>query len=187
VGERTGLSVGSSAQALAAHADCPVVIVPLGFGPELPTEGPVVVGVDGSPTSDGAVAAAFAAAAWRKAPLLAVHAWRDLAMPETLTAAPEGAGGGHTAAQREHDDDQAVLTRRLSGWRDHYPNVEVRVLVEMDRPVRTLARLASDAQLVVVGSRGRGGFTGMLLGSTSTALMHTLDVPLLIVRAPRRG
>jgi nucleotide-binding universal stress UspA family protein len=53
-----------------------------------------------------------------------------------------------------------------------------------DRPVRELAAISTDAQLLVVGSRGRGGFKGMLLGSTSRALLHLVDCPLMIVRTP---
>lgn len=187
VGERAGVAVGSTAKALASHAECPVVIVPLGYvlDAALPVAGPVVVGVDGSPTSDGALAAGFAAAAWRRAPLVAVHAWRDIAVPATLTA--EAGAPGDAAAGVARAAEDGALRERLARWRDRYPAVQVTALVEMDRPVRALARLGADAQLVVVGSRGRGGFTGMLLGSTSSALMHTLDTPLMIVRAPRGG
>lgn len=77
LGGFTGLLVGSVAVALAAHAACPVIVV-RGSGLDAPSEGPVVVGVDGSPTSEAAIAFAFGAAAARGVPLVAVHTWWDL-------------------------------------------------------------------------------------------------------------
>jgi nucleotide-binding universal stress UspA family protein len=70
----------------------------------------------------------------------------------------------------------------MAGWQEKYPDVEVRRVVTRDRPVRCLLNHAVDAQLLVVGSRGRGGFSGMLLGSTSQALMYHAPCPLLVVR-----
>jgi nucleotide-binding universal stress UspA family protein len=78
--------------------------------------------------------------------------------------------------------EEVVLSERLAGFQERYPDVTVERVVARDRPVRVLSEFAEKAQLVVVGSRGRGGFTGMLLGSTSNALMHTADCPVMIVR-----
>ncbi|MGZ4558581.1 MAG: universal stress protein, partial [Mycobacteriaceae bacterium] len=78
--------------------------------------------------------------------------------------------------------EQAVLSESMAGWKERYPDVSVRQVVVKDRPVRNLVHQAETAQLVVVGSRGRGGFKGMLLGSTSRALLHTVERPLLVVR-----
>jgi nucleotide-binding universal stress UspA family protein len=187
--ERPGLSVGSTAQALATHAACPVAVISRGFSADsdasapIPVTGPVIVGVDGSPVSDGAVAAAFTAALWRNVPLVAVHASMDIGLAE----APTPDGDGNEQWEAIQSEAEELVARRLAPWRKHHENVDVSIRVELDRPVRALARLADEAQLVVVGSRGRGGFNGMRLGSTSTALMHTLETPMLIVRAQRKG
>lgn len=71
------------------------------------------------------------------------------------------------------------------GWQEKYPDVEVRRVVLRDRPARALMRCGAEAQLLVVGSHGHGGFTGVLLGSTSQALVHHAPCPLAIVRAPK--
>jgi nucleotide-binding universal stress UspA family protein len=70
----------------------------------------------------------------------------------------------------------------LAGWQEKYPDVRVDRVVLRDRPVRALLRLAENAQLLVVGSHGRGGFSGMLLGSTSQALVYHSPCPLAVVR-----
>ena len=74
------------------------------------------------------------------------------------------------------------MAEALAGWQEQYPDVQVSKVVVEDRPVRNLLSYTETAQLLVVGSRGRGGFASMLLGSTSTALLHVAECPLLIVR-----
>src|SRR5689334_10983679 len=156
LGGFTGLLIGSVAVALAAHAACPVVVV---RGPEpdtmTPRPEPVVVGVDGSPANEAAVAFAFEAAALRAVPLVAVHAWQDLLVDPT------------TAPLLDFDaieaDEREVLAERLAGWSAKYPDVPVRRLVVRDRAAHALVEESVAAQLVVVGSRGRGGLAGMLL------------------------
>jgi nucleotide-binding universal stress UspA family protein len=76
------------------------------------------------------------------------------------------------------------LAARLAGWAEKYPEVEVRRVVERDRPAPALLEQAAGAQLVVVGSRGRGGLAGMLLGSVSHNVLHHSPCPVLVVRAP---
>ena len=71
---------------------------------------------------------------------------------------------------------------QFSGYKDKYPDVEVEQIITRDRPVRALADASEDAQLLVVGSHGRGGFRGMLLGSTSRALLQEAPCPLMVVR-----
>ncbi|MDT7708642.1 MAG: hypothetical protein QOG20_4249 [Pseudonocardiales bacterium] len=176
-----GILVGSTAVALVAHGHCPVAVV-RGPAPDAaaPTAGPVVVGVDGSPTSDAAVAVAFDEASWRGAELVAVHAW--------LEYAPDGAAGAAPARRldaewvRAEQEEQEVMAERLAGWQEKYPDVAVRRVLTRGRPVERLLEHATGAQLLVVGSRGHGGFSGMLLGSTSQALIHHTTCTLLVVR-----
>jgi nucleotide-binding universal stress UspA family protein len=177
LGGFTGLLIGSVAMELSAHASCPVVVV---RGPEpdgaVPRQEPVVVGIDGSPLSEAAVAFAFEAAARRGVPLVAVHAWRDLLVDPTLAPLVDW-----DAAEA---DEREVLAERLAGWGGDYPDVAVRRLVVRDRPARALVDESRRAQLVVVGSRGRGGFTGLLLGSVSQALVHHAHCPVAVVPSP---
>ena len=172
LGGFTGLLLGSVAVSLAAHAACPVVVV---RGPEFdasaPRVEPVVVGVDGSPASEAAFA--FAAAALHAVPLVAVHAWCDLVVDPTVAPLLDDA---------LESDEREVLAERLAGWSQEYLDVDVRRLVVRDRPARALVQESASAQLVVVGSRGRGGLAGMLLGLVSHALLHHAHCPVAVVR-----
>ncbi|MFE2757676.1 universal stress protein [Actinosynnema sp. NPDC059335] len=172
LGGFSGLLVGSVAVAVSAHGECPVVVV---REPRRP-DGPVVVGVDGSPASEEAVGFAFEEASRWDAPLDAVIAWNDF-----LVDSPYGSRLTVDWSQVE-DEQRRVLAERLAGWQEKYPDVRVDRVVVRDRPVRALLRAAENARLLVVGSRGHGGFTGMLLGSTSQALVHHASCPLAVVR-----
>lgn len=177
-GEFTGLVVGSTAVATLAHAESPVVVVRgRTTDGRPPTDGPIVVGVDGSENSEAATAVAFEEASVRGATLIAVHVWSDVSVQPVLGAAPEDP---HWS--RIQTEEEAVLSERIAGYRSRYPDVAVERVVARDRPVRVLSGYAEDAQLIVVGRRGRGGLTGMLLGSTSNALVHTADCPVMVVR-----
>lgn len=174
LGGFSGLVLGSVALGMAARSACPVVVV---RGPEpAAADGdaplPVVVGVDGSPLSEAAVAFAFAFADERGAPLVALHTWWvDPVLGPVLDR--------EVTSQHEHE----VLAERLAGWADTYPDVRVERMVVHRQAVGALRELSERAQLVVVGSRGRGGFEGMLLGSVSQALLHHSACPVAVVRA----
>lgn len=176
-GEISGLVVGSVTAAVAAHASCRVAVVrgrTLDGRP--PTEGPVVVGVDGSESCKPAVEAAFEEASAREANVVAVNVWSDVSVQPSLGATPDDPHWSQIQTGEE-----IVLAERLAGWQERYPDVAVERVVARDRPVRVLSEYAEQAQLIVVGTRGRGGFVGMLLGSTSRAMLHTADCPVLIV------
>lgn len=168
-----GMLLGSVSSTLAAHAACPVVVVKddaVGRA-----GGAVVVGIDGSPASEAATAFAFDAAAARGVGLVAVHSWIDLVIdPKVLPlrnwdAVTEG--------------ERAVLAERLAGWGEKYPDVPVERVVLRDRPAHALVERSAAAQLLVVGSRGRGGAAGLLLGSVSHAVLHRGRCPVAVVRA----
>lgn len=141
----------------------------------------MVVGVDGSPNSEAAIAVAFEEASFRKAPLVAVHAWVDVVYDSTESAA-------RLMPQWEtlQPTEERLLAQRLAGWQEKYPDVEVQRKLVRDRPRHVLLDESDRAQLLVVGSRGRGGFAGMLLGSTSQALVHHSSCPVLVVRPERK-
>ena len=133
-----------------------------------------MVGIDGSPTSEAALAFAFEAADLRGVPLVAVHTWTDYQIESTMVAVLEG--------DAIDADEHRLLAERLAGWSEKFPDVSVQRLVTRYRPAHTLIEQSAHAQLVVVGSRGRGGFAGMLLGSVSHALLHHAACPVAVVR-----
>jgi nucleotide-binding universal stress UspA family protein len=164
--------LGSVSTALVHHAHCPVAVIH-DEAPERP-DGPVLVGIDGSPSSELATAIAFDEASWRGATLVAMHAWNDAdasSVPSLEWSALE------VAADK-------TLAERLAGWSERYPDVPVRRVVVWEYAARHLIERADTSQLVVVGSRGRGGFAGMLLGSVSTAVVHGAHVPVIVARRP---
>jgi nucleotide-binding universal stress UspA family protein len=178
LGGFTGILVGSTAVALVTHAHCPVVVVrghTLDAAP--PAHGPVVVGVDGSPASEPALAMALEEASFRGVDLVAVHAWIDFTSDRVFAYARQVEIEREAVENRERE----MLAERLAGWQEKYPDVTVRSVVTRDPPVSGLLAHSSDAQLLVVGSRGRGGFAGMVLGSTSQALVYHAACPLLVV------
>ena len=168
-----GLLLGSVAMSLAGHAACPVVVV------REPAESsrilPVVVGVDGSPYGEAAVAFAYEAASLRGAPLVAVHTWSDLLFDSRV--APVLDWEAIETGERE------VLAERLAGWSEKFPDVPVRRVVYRDRPAHSLLEEAAHAQLLVVGSHGRGQLGGLVLGSVSHAVLHRAPCPVAVVRA----
>ncbi|MGW7534994.1 universal stress protein [Amycolatopsis sp. NPDC054798] len=176
LGGFTGLLVGSTAVALAAHAPCPVVVVRGRMPDDVPSPaGPVVVGLDGSSDSDDALGFACAEAIARKTSLTAVHTWNELSPDGTLHAMdvmPDEVAAG----------ERCRVEGQLALWREKYPKLRIDVEIVRGRPVRTLLEFGENAQLVVVGSRGRGGFAGMLLGSTSQALLVHSTCPVAVVR-----
>ncbi|MCX2951438.1 universal stress protein [Lentzea sp. NEAU-D7] len=176
-GTVTGLAVGSTAVALAAHAESPVVVV---RGNAVPG-GPVVVGVDGSPTSEAALAFAFEEASLRTTSLTAVIAVTDFAADSAYVLS-----GLRVDWAQVEEDERRLLAERLAGWQEKYPDVVVNRIALRDRPARALLRYGAEAQLLVVGSHGHGGFVGMLLGSTSQALVHHAPCPLAVVRPLKR-
>lgn len=175
-GAFTGLLLGSTTITLAAHAHSPVVAV-RGKGTPPDGAGPVVVGVDGSAVSEHALGLAFAHAAFRDVPLVAVHAWSDGDPEEVFSQARM-----EFEWEPLEDTESRVLAERLAGWSELYPDVVVRRDVVRAKPRQRLLEWGERASLVVVGSRGRGGFRGLLLGSTSQALLHHAECPVMVVR-----
>lgn len=168
---RRGL-LGSTSTGLIHHAHCPVAIVRDRANAPNADNGPVILGVDGSPASELATAIAFDEATWRGADLVAIHTWLDSDVPSLSLSA--------WADYRS--SAEATLAERLAGWTERYPDVTVHRRVEFNQPARCLAEAAESAQLVVVGSHGRGGFAGMLLGSVSTTVVHAVRTPVIVAR-----
>jgi nucleotide-binding universal stress UspA family protein len=163
--------LGSVSSDVVRQASCPVAVI---RDEDLPDpQHPVLVGIDGSPASELATAIAFDEASRRGVDLMALHAWSDIVVSEL----PEL---DWSAVVKEGAERR--LAESLAGWQERYPNVTVQRLVVRDRPARQLVEKSESAQLVVVGSHGRGGLTGMLLGSVSNSVLHSVRIPVVVAR-----
>lgn len=169
--------LGTVSSALPAHAHCPVVVVPGRDGGERAFMPPkrIVVGVDGSQSARNALAIAVDEAELWGAELTAV------------VGVPLGAGAGMLAwlpASVDREEILADVSEGLNVAVDHAVqgrDVTVRRYALDGTGPALLSEFSSAVDLVVVGSRGRGGFTGMLLGSTSQAVLHHSSCPVLVV------
>lgn len=169
-GGHSRLPLGSVAAGLLHHARCPVVIVHPGDIAD--STAPIVLGVDGSASSDAATRLAFEEAALRGADLVAVHAWSDLGLLPMYTM-------DWTIYE---DQAREALAERLAQWRRQFPDVNVETRLVRDRPAHWLEEESRKAQLVIVGSRGRGGFAGLVLGSVASTVAQVSHAPVIVVR-----
>lgn len=176
IGSRAGTGalarLGATTTAVLGRARGEVVVVHA--RDELARPGPVVVGVDGSAASGAAVEAAFAEAARRATTLVAVHCWTDV---------ESGAASGmpeHVHKPELLAEAQSTLSVALAGLSARHPDVEVWPVTYLSAPRRHLLDWSRTAQLLVVGSRGRGAVAGLLLGSTSRTLVRRARCPVLV-------
>lgn len=180
--------LGTVSSALPAHARCPVVVVPHraaadGADSSERRDGDVVhdvrriiVGVDGSPSAEAALKVAIAQAKTWDAELVAV------------AGVPVGSGAGVLAwlpAQIDHEQVLADIKAGLDVIVDRYEaaneGMQIKRIVLDGTGAELLTEFSTAADLLVVGSRGRGGFRGLLLGSTSQAVLHHASCPVLVV------
>ncbi len=166
--------LGSVSSGVLDHAQCPVGIIhdAESAQQEIRDDAPVLVGIDGSPAAEAATAWAFDEASRRGVALVALHAWSDVGVFPML--------GMDWRTYR--DQGEEVLAERLAGWQQRYPDVRVQRRLVCDVPARWLVEAAKNAQLVVLGSHGRGGYAGMHLGSVSAAVTQSARVPVVVVR-----
>ncbi|TDQ53402.1 universal stress protein [Actinorugispora endophytica] len=177
------LFLGSVSFRVAAHARCPVVVVPPGEGAPTVGRGRVVVGVDGSEHASAALRFALAEAAHTRSEVVALHAWTAPPAPVD----PFVVVGADVGADRERQDARTRAWVSEDVERARTPEtreVPVRVEASEGHHARALLEAGADADLVVVGSRGRGGFAGLLLGSVSQAVLHHAPVPVAVVHLP---
>ena len=184
-GELAGAVLGSVAFAVGAHARCPVVVV-RGESVVPGPDRPVVVGVDGSGNSDEAVRYAADAAAAVRAPLIILSAYRTLTSEAWAEAyvylIAQGRPAFDTLARRSAATAASTGARVA---REAYPGLDITEQVVEDLPAQALAKAAEGAGLLVVGSRGHGGFVGLMLGSVSHALIHSAPCPVTIVHGTK--
>ncbi|OBB86471.1 universal stress protein UspA [Mycobacterium colombiense] len=165
--------LGSVSSTVVRHANCPVAVVRDEELPDL-RNAPVLLGTDGSPASELATEIAFDEASRRGVDLVAIHAWSDAAVVEVFEIDWPAVEG----------EAERSLAESLAGWQERYPDVTVHRLIAQDRAARHLIDKSETAQLVVVGSHGRGSLSRMLLGSVSNAVLHSVRVPIIVARPP---
>ncbi|HZE38331.1 MAG TPA: universal stress protein [Stackebrandtia sp.] len=175
------LLVGSTAAQVTAHAVCPVVVIRDSHRPDATYPGQVIAAVDGSPSSQPVLEFAFSEAAAHDTGLVAIHVWEDPWSSSFAVVPP-------TEDELSEDLDEArrMLSEALAGWRQKFPEVAVTTATPRGAINRTLSDLSVGARLLVVGSHGHGQFAGMLLGSTSQAMLHYAQAPVAVVRLPRQ-
>jgi nucleotide-binding universal stress UspA family protein len=163
--------IGSVSQHVARHATCPVVIVREQQDPDARR---IIVGVDGSLSSSEALAYACRRAETTGETVVAMHGFHVHApSTDVWAAAPRSVD----TAERER-----LLAESVAGLREDHPDVRVEQEVVSVAPGRCLADASAGASLVVVGSRGLGYFSGLLLGSVSQAVLHRATCPVMVVR-----
>ncbi|MFC4561116.1 universal stress protein [Nocardiopsis mangrovi] len=173
--------LGSVSVRVSAHAACPTAVVPPDGPPSELRDRRVVVGVDGSEPSAVALDVALREAAQRGVGVTVLDAWHspepvDLLMYDTEVPSPaRDRAEGHVVERI----DRMVAEARTAATAD--VPVEVRAVV--DHAARALLDQSAGAGLVVLGSRGRGGFRGLLLGSVSHAVLHHTSIPVIVTRA----
>jgi nucleotide-binding universal stress UspA family protein len=165
-----GLLLGSVSAQLAAHARCPVAVVrpPTGPGTD------VVVGIDGSAQSDRALRLALTEARRLGGTLTAVHAYQLPPLPAAYAPNPGIDATAHHAAAEE------TLDRALADIDQTRTDVKIERRVQPGPPARVLLEAATDAAALIVGARGLGGFTGLILGSVSQQVLRHAPCTVLI-------
>jgi nucleotide-binding universal stress UspA family protein len=163
--------LGSVSSSVVRQANCPVAVI---RDEDLlmpdPQHAPVLVGIDGSPASELATEIAFDQASRRGVELIALHAWSDVCA--------SGLPGWEWSAP----GSESSFADSLAHWQERYPNVTVQRVVVCDEPARQLIEKSESAQLVVVGSHGRGAFDRMVLGSVSNTVLHSVRIPVIVAR-----
>lgn len=171
-----GLLLGSVSQQVATtRATGPVVVV---RGRPFAPAGPVVVGVDGSPSAQHALELGFEEARRRGCGLVAVRGY-PLPMPSYAVDMAVPLYGEDAVRQAEAHD----LDARLAPWREKHPTVAVKARIMPGNAAQNLIDASGEAGLLIVGSRGHGAFVGTILGSVGLQLLHHAACPVMIVHS----
>lgn len=164
--------IGPTTSHVTIGSQCPVGVWRGVAGRPIPRHDPVLVGVDGTEIGDHAVGCAFELASALEVGVVAVHAWAP-------GIAPLGQPDGAAAAR-------ALLSRSVAPWRARFPDVEVHAVAAAGNTIAVLAARSANAQMLVLGSRGRTAAAAVLLGSTSRDMLHRALCPVLVCGNPPR-
>lgn len=168
-----GLLLGSVSQQCAHHTTVPIAIV---RPAPVPPDGRIVVAVDGSSGSQRALDWALDEARARQVAVTVLHAWQPAIMPLPVPEAfPVGLW------DQFGEDGKTLVAHQLANASLDGLATPPDVVIVDDAPARAVLDAAATASLVVVGSRGRGGFKGLLLGSVSQHVIHHAPCPVVVV------
>ena len=175
-GSIASMLLGSVSVDMSAHAPCPVVVVRpekdrARFGPYLHH---IVVGVDGTHASRGALDIAFELASGERKPLAVVHAWGAAGVYKDLMS--------YEARLDVAEEHELSVAEAIAGYAERYPDVHVTQHQEEEDPARALVEASEDADLLVLGSRGRGDAASVFFGSVSRFVVEHASCPVLVVR-----
>lgn len=173
------LLLGRSALAVSLHSRCPVVIMPEGGRTDI--EGPVVLGFDGSDGARAAARRAFWVADLRDAPVRTVTSWYAEVVDGHVVTTP-----GTPAWEQVESGYRRMVEQGIADLREQYPHVEVDIRIARGPAAEVLVHESADASMLVIGSRGRGGFRGMLLGSVSHKVIETAASPVMVIREKKQ-
>ncbi|MEV6236664.1 universal stress protein [Lentzea sp. NPDC051838] len=176
-GRLSEMFLGSTVMHVVQRCKAPVVVV---RGQDDAAERTVVVGVDGSEASAHALAFAHEYASRRGSRLVAVHAWSDV--PLDIVLRERRVDFSATLA-----DARMAVAHSLSRWTRKHPEVPAEIVITSERPADTLVEEAEGAELLVVGSRGRGPVRRALLGSVGHAVVQEAPCPVAVVPVPLSG
>ena len=174
VGGVAGLVIGSTATAVVAAAECPVLVLPDDTSVMVSARRSVVVGVEGRVGDEEVLSFAFEEAVARGTDLIAVHTWQDVRLEASYEAISPLVDWDSVRA-----DEERVLAEALAGWRDKHPDVVVREVLLRDKTARGLLAAALTAEVLVVGHRRRNRLAN--LGSTTHGVLHRASCPLAVV------
>lgn len=172
LGGWNGMLAGSVAVAVAAHSRCPTTVVR--EDGRVRSDGPVVVGIDAPKPRTDVLEHTFEVASMRSAPVEVVHTWHVVGVDTRWLRVGMDSEELQQRKERWIED----LVKPMAA--DH-PEVEVRCVVRSGAPSAVLVERAQEAQLVVVGTRGHGNVSGLLLGSTSQPVLHYAPCPVLAI------
>lgn len=173
-GRVASMFVGSVSQHVARHAPCPVVVVREQADPDTSR---VVVGVDASSGGEPALELAFDYAALKHLPVTAIHVLESMAPGPPYASRYVGDRYGHELSKAE-----PVIRESVGRYVDKFPELEVQHEIVAGSVGRVLSDASEHAALLVVGSRGRGAFESMLLGSVGQSVLHHARCPVVIAR-----
>ena len=169
--------VGSVSQQCVTHSRIPVVVVPAQG--DLTRHGRIVVGVDGSDGSSRALRFAVEEATRRRAALAVVHVWHQ---PEPIGPVATQMWAYQASVEKASQTLLDTMTASLRPASEGHPGPRsIERISTEGYPSHALVACARDADLLVVGARGRGGFTGLLLGSVSLRCLHHAPCPIAVV------
>jgi nucleotide-binding universal stress UspA family protein len=177
-GSLASLLLGSVSVGVSAHAPCPVAVI----RPEIdrarfgPFVGRIVVGVDGSDASMGALDFAFELASAEYKPLAILHAWGAAGVYKDLMS--------YEVRLETAEEHELQVAESIAGYAEKYPDVLVTQHQDEDDPSRTLVTASEDADTVVVGSRGRRDAASVVFGSVSRFVVEHAHCPVIVVRRP---